>query len=260
MSDLARRPLRPQGVNGSATDSPEVPPRSFGSCAPFALLPWLRSAMGLLRVTLAASTSVSVLVLAAGCGLDPGGAWNRTENAGPIGSGTPSSSGSNADATDQRQGLCPMTSSVFTNTKRAGDICTVAGECASTCCNCGAGQASWLAASCVSGRCVDSLTSCGRTRSRYCGGGTVIAPPPTAQCGARAGTSTCDACIVASCCPAQLACDANDSCSALANCDALCAANADCRQRCYDTHSTGAAALASLDRCVAKSCASSCGS
>lgn len=215
--------------------------------------------MSPLRPTLAASTIAVALVLARGCGLDPGGAWNRTENAGPIGSGAVTGASSSADATDQQQGLCPMSSTVFTRTKRAGEACTGPTECAPTCCDCGTGSASWLSASCVSGTCVESLTSCGRTRSRYCGGGTVIiTPSPTARCGSRTGTSTCDVCINTNCCAAQLACDANPSCGALASCDAACGANADCRQRCYSTHSAGTANLDSLDNCVASACGATC--
>jgi hypothetical protein len=199
-----------------------------------------------------------VFALAAGCGLDPGGAWNRTENAGPIGSGAASGTSSSEDETDQQQGLCPTASTVLTGTKSAGDACALPAECASTCCDCGTGSASWSAASCVSGKCVDSLSSCDRTRSRYCGGGAVVTPSPTTQCGNRRGTSTCDVCINANCCSLQLACDANPSCSALVSCDATCAANADCRQRCYSTHSAGTADLTSLDACVASACGAAC--
>ena len=52
-----------------------------------------------------------------------------------------------------------MSSTVLAGTKSAGDACALPTECASTCCDCGTGSASWLAASCVSGTCVDSLTS-----------------------------------------------------------------------------------------------------
>jgi hypothetical protein len=219
--------------------------------------------MSPLRLIFVASTSAVALVLAGGCGLDPGGAWNRTESGGgPIGSGAVpgASSSSGADATDQQQGLCPMSSTVLAGTKSAGDACTVPAECASTCCDCGTGTASWLSASCVAGKCVDSLTSCDRTRSRYCGGGAVVVTPPssTAQCGNRSGTSTCDVCINANCCSAQLACDANTSCSALVSCDAACLADADCRQRCYTTHSAGTADLNTLDGCVAAACGAAC--
>ena len=215
--------------------------------------------MSRLRANLAASTSVGALVLAAGCGIDPGGAWNRSDNGGAIGSGTASGVSSSEDATDQQHGLCPMTSTVLAGTKSAGAACSLPTECASTCCDCGTGSASWLAASCVSGTCVDSLTSCDRTRSRYCGGGAVIiAPSPPAQCGNRTGTSTCDVCINASCCAARLACDANPSCGALVSCDATCVANADCRQRCYTTHSAGTADLDSLDACAAAACGAAC--
>jgi hypothetical protein len=215
-----------------------------------------------LRATVAGSTSSAVLalVLAAGCGLDPGGAWNRSDNGGVIGSASASGASSSADATDQQQGLCPMSSTVLAGAKRAGDACALPAECASTCCDCGTGSASWLAASCVSGRCVDSVTSCTRTRSRFCGGGAVIFTPssPSARCGNRTGTSTCDVCINTNCCAAQLTCDATPSCGALANCDASCGANADCRQRCYSTHPAGTAALDSLDGCVATACGSTC--
>lgn len=215
------------------------------------------------RPIVVASTFVGVagaLVLAAGCGLDPGGAWNRSENAGPIGSGAAAGASPGADATDQQQGLCPMSSTVVAGTKRAGDACAAPTECASTCCDCGTGSASWLAASCVAGTCVDSLTSCDRTRSRYCGGGgtVIVAPSPAAQCGNHTGTSTCDACIAASCCTAQLACDANSSCVALESCDATCGGSSDCRQRCYGTHSAGTADLNTLDGCVAAACGSAC--
>jgi hypothetical protein len=205
----------------------------------------------------AASTIAGAVVLAAGCGLDPGGAWNRSENAGPIGSGA--ASGLSEDATDQQRGLCPMSSTVVAGTKRAGDACTAPTECASTCCDCGAASASWLAASCVAGKCADSVTSCGRTRSRYCSGGAVIVTPsPTAQCGNRTGTSTCDVCINANCCAARLACDAKQSCRALASCDATCGANADCRQRCYSTYSSATADLNTLNGCVAPACGAAC--
>ncbi len=217
--------------------------------------------MGRLRVILSASTSAAVLalVLAAGCGLDPGGAWNRTENAGPVGSAA-TSGATGEDGTDQQQGLCPTSSTVLAGSKSAGDTCSLPSECAPTCCDCGTGSASWLAASCVSGTCVDSVTSCDRTRSRYCGGGgaVIVTPSPTAQCGNRSGTSTCDVCINTNCCAAQLACDANQSCTALVSCDAACLANADCRQRCYSTHSAGTAALNTLDGCAAEACGAAC--
>ena len=121
------------------------------------------------------------------------------------------------------------------------------------------GSASWLAASCVAGKCADSVTSCGRTRSRYCAGGAVIVTPsPAAQCGNRTGTSTCDVCINTNCCAARLACDAKQSCRALASCDATCGANTDCRQRCYSTYSSGTADLNTLNGCVAPACGAGC--
>ena len=212
-----------------------------------------------IRAIIAASTIAGAVVLAGGCGLDPGGAWNRTENAGPISSGGTSGASSGADATDQRQGLCPMSSTVVAGTKRAGETCSAPTECAPTCCDCGTGSASWLAASCVSGTCADSVNACARTRSKYCGGGAVIVTPPTTtQCGNRTGRSTCDVCINSNCCSAQLACDANPSCRSLVSCDATCGSNADCRQRCYSTYSAGTADLNTLDGCVATACGASC--
>ena len=215
---------------------------------------------GFIAVTIGAA-----LLLAVGCGLSPGEPWNRTDGVYASGGGAMAggtSSSTSNDATDQSaQRLCPATSSLLAGRRAAGDLCTVPADCVSTCCDCGTGSQSWLAASCVAGRCVDSLTSCNRTSARYCGGGSgvIVAPLPAGgQCGRGAATTACETCIDASCCAESLACSANAACSALETCDASCAGDPDCRDRCYDVGSGGALALQALDTCVASACGAAC--
>ena len=201
-------------------------------------------------------------LLGSGCGLHPGEAWNRSDGevtGGAFAAG-PVSSSSGDDATDQSlQGLCPATSSRLTGVRAAGDPCSVPGDCASTCCDCGTGSQSWLAASCVAGRCVDSVTSCSRTRARYCGAGVILGPVPTGgQCGSATASTVCEACIDASCCAESLACSENTSCVALETCDASCVGDPDCRVHCYATSAGGALTLQALDSCVASACGAAC--
>jgi hypothetical protein len=200
-------------------------------------------------------------LLAAACGLHPGEAWNRTDGqAGGVGTGGATVAATNEDATDQSaQGLCPSSSSRLAGTHAAGDPCSSPNDCVSTCCDCGTGSASWLAASCVAGRCVESLTSCSRTQAQFCGGGggTIIVAPGGQSCSAGGGTP-CESCIAASCCAASLACDANAACVALESCDATCSGDAACRARCYETNAGGAPDLQALDACVASACGAAC--
>jgi hypothetical protein len=198
------------------------------------------------------------LLVAVGCGLHPGEAWNRSDTGGPIGSAGGGATTSGDDVTDQSQGLCPTSSPLLAARHPAGDICTSPSDCVSTCCDCGTGSQSWLAASCVAGRCADSVTSCGRTTARYCGnGGVIVVPVPVSgQC--TSGSTACDACINAKCCAESLACRGNASCVGLESCDANCAANATCRDLCYETHAAGAQTLQSLDTCVATACGAVC--
>ncbi len=212
-----------------------------------------------------AVTAGAVLLLGNGCGLHPGEAWNRTDgeyaSGGAIGGGSSSSTTAGDDAADQSpQGMCPATSSLLAGTRAAGDVCTVPANCVSTCCDCGTGSQSWLSASCVAGRCVDSVTSCSRTNARYCGGGAVIIAPvgTGGQCGNGPAATVCDACVDKSCCAESLACSANASCLALESCDASCLGDQDCRERCYEASPGGALVLQALDTCVANACGAAC--
>lgn len=211
-----------------------------------------------------AVTVGAALLLANGCGLHPGEAWNRSDgeyaSGGAIGSGSSSTAGN--DATDQSaQGLCPATSSLLAGSHAAGDVCTVPADCVSTCCDCGTGSQSWLAASCVAGRCVDSVSSCSRTNAKYCGGGggVIVAPVPSGgQCGRGTATTACDACVDRSCCAESFACSTNEECAALEGCDASCAGDRDCREACYETRAGGTLLLQALDTCVANACGGAC--
>ena len=208
----------------------------------------------------------AVLLLGGGCGLHPGEAWNRTDGeyagGGAIGGGASTTTAGGDDATEQSaQGLCPASSTLLAGRHAAGDVCAVPADCVSTCCDCGTGSQSWLAASCVAGRCVDSLTSCNRTNARYCGGGSgVIVAPGAASgpCGRGPATTVCETCIDTSCCAESRACSTNAACSALESCDASCAGDQDCRERCYESGAGGALALQSLDTCVARACGAAC--
>ncbi|MDB4946953.1 MAG: hypothetical protein JWP97_6487 [Labilithrix sp.] len=207
------------------------------------------------------AAAACAVALVAGCTLHPGEAWNRTDGeAGPAGAGSAVDTG--ADATDQSpEGLCPATSPLLAGRAAAGEVCSVAADCVSTCCDCGTGSQSWLAASCVAGRCEDSLTSCSRTNARYCtggGGGVIVVAPPGGQCGGGAATTGCEACVSTSCCAESLACSQDPACAALEVCDGSCAGEAECRERCYETSGGGALALQSLDACVARACGAAC--
>lgn len=215
------------------------------------------------RITIATSTLAGAVAVAVGCGLDPGGTWNRSDTAGTV--GTPGSSGGNTsfeDVTDQLQGVCPATSALLQGSKTSGDTCTSPSECVATCCDCPTGSSiGWLSASCVDGRCTGSSASCTRTRDRFCGDagiGTVLGASSGApQCGTRTSTTACDKCIDANCCAEQLACTANAACNALVTCDAPCTTQ-ECRQRCYASHAAGATDLNTLDACAVAACGAAC--
>src|SRR4051794_8500229 len=113
-------------------------------------LRWVRRLMSSPNVIV---VTAGALLVAVGCGLHPGEAWNRTDgDTGggfvPSGGGTTSSGN---DVTDQSQGLCPTSSPLLSASHAAGDVCTSPSDCVSTCCDCGTGSESWLAASCVAG-------------------------------------------------------------------------------------------------------------
>jgi hypothetical protein len=122
-------------------------------------------------VVFAASTLAVGFVLAAGCGLDIGGVWNRSDSAGSVGTPTPPTTAtSRDDATDQLQGMCPATSTLLTGSQPSGSACTSPSQCVATCCDCLTGASiGWLSSSCVNAQCAGSSLSCTRTRDQFCG-------------------------------------------------------------------------------------------
>lgn len=197
------------------------------------------------------------IVASVGCGLDPGGAWNRTDGAGP-GTGTSSGARPDDDAFQSFDATCPATSPRFPGTAGPGVVCTSASsECSPTCCACPAQPQTWLASSCVAGTCADGMTACARTQASNCSAGTPIVVFGGGG-GATTTQSACDACIRTSCAAAQQACTVNAACVSLESCDAQCATDEACRTRCYDTHALGVADLQNLDVCVESACGDAC--
>ncbi len=82
----------------------------------------------------------------------------------------------------------------------------------------------------------------------------------TSTCGLAYGTSTCAACVNASCCAPSMACAADPACSAYENCLGPCNGDPACRSRCTIDHPAGAASdVSALSACVASKCEALCG-
>lgn len=166
------------------------------------------------------------------------------------------SAGSLDDATDQTNGACGATSLLLAGSVPPGDTCTSPADCQTTCCDCSDGE-SWLASSCVEGRCADSATACARTANepRYCGGGATGGGGDPTECAGfgSSGIASCDACLRQNCCAAAAACATNASCTGLDECQALCS-DASCTDECVAAYSEGAGILDALDSCMASAC------
>jgi hypothetical protein len=95
-----------------------------------------------------------------------------------------------------------------------------------------------------------------------------IADQPAADqtpeaCGLSYGTSTCAACVAASCCAESTACAADPLfCYPLESCLGGCNGDAACRSKCTIDHpvpENGAAPVSALSACLASSCEAACG-
>lgn len=204
-----------------------------------------------LHRTLPFLSAIGLVVVAfGGCGLDPGGAWNRTDGAGI---GTGSSVTPNEDDTQPVNGSCPAPSPVSSSNKGPFEVCSASSECQQTCCSCPVEPINWLASSCINGTCADGATSCSRTQATYCSssGAVVIG-------GGSSGGTDCNTCEATYCAAENAACSANQACVALESCTQQCGTDNACAQRCYDYDAAGAAALQNLDACIANSCGAGC--
>ncbi len=87
-------------------------------------------------------------------------------------------------------------------------------------------------------------------------------PPPLAlypACGIATASTSCQSCMVASCCPANAACAASASCAAYENCLVPCAGDYACRARCLIEYGPDSLEIAAVNTCVADNCGDSCG-
>ncbi len=212
---------------------------------------------------LASALAATLVLGAAGCTLDLHHKPQQVEGGVPVGSPTSSPSPSpmtNSDGYDQYNGTCPARSTLYGAMHGIGEACATATDCAPSCCPCGTNAKSWLASSCVEGRCVAPTTACQRTAYArpWCAVG-VIPPPPSATCGGNAYASpSCDTCFRSKCCADGAACAATSSCGLLRQCESGCA-DETCMNACASAYPGGTYPLYRLERCLEVQCSVECG-
>jgi len=189
-----------------------------------------------------------------GCGLDH---WSQADERSPTTSSPPSNV---TDGYDQYGGVCPARSPLYGAMRAPGEACATATDCAPSCCPCTTSPRSWLASSCIAGRCAAPSDACQRTAytAPWCAVG--VPRPPAGTCGGNAFASpTCDGCFHMKCCADGDACPASGSCGALGRCQSKCADQA-CMDACAAAYPGSGYALDRLYRCLEVQCSAECSS
>jgi hypothetical protein len=198
--------------------------------------------------------SLGVVAMVIGCNLDhlPQGNDASPSSPAPV----PTAN----DAYDQYGGSCPARSPLYGAMRGVGEPCATASDCAPACCPCATTPRSWLASSCIAGKCAAPADACQRTAyaAPWC---SIGAPrPPTGACGGNSFSSpSCDACFRSRCCADGDACAVSGSCGALGRCESGCTDQA-CVDACAEAYPAGVYPLSRLYRCLEVQCPTECSS